>query len=188
VARSEAKLAGNAEALKQLTGNNHIFTQLMDLANLDFVASAAAEVAAKFPSINVLINNAGIMACPLSPVPCPLSRITQGLNHRWASIISATLSSPWRCCQRLAFTHFSLERLIQALTPLPVGRLLRLRPKRHCKSPTSKRLMAKNPPNRKSPSSRNTVMPPQVFHNTLSLGNCQLAFFSPVFQSAAKYS
>jgi len=98
VARSEAKLAGNAEALKQLTGNNHIFTQLMDLANLDFVASAAAEVAAKFPSINVLINNAGIMACPLS-------RITQCLNHRWASIISATLSSPWRCCQRLAFTR-----------------------------------------------------------------------------------
>jgi len=66
VARSAEKLTEKAEALQQLTGNNNIFTQVMDLADLDSVAAAAAEIAAKFPRINVLINNAGIMACPLA--------------------------------------------------------------------------------------------------------------------------
>jgi len=80
VARSEEKLAEKAAALRQLTGNQRIFTQVMDLADLDSVASAAAEIAARFPGINVLINNAGIMACPLARTAQGFES-QMGVNH-----------------------------------------------------------------------------------------------------------
>ena len=37
----------------------------MDLADLDSVRNAAGEASEKYPEINLLINNAGVMACPL---------------------------------------------------------------------------------------------------------------------------
>jgi NAD(P)-dependent dehydrogenase (short-subunit alcohol dehydrogenase family) len=66
VARDEDKLKKKAEELKLTTNNSSIFTQAMDLSDLNSVRAAAAEIIGRFPKINVLINNAGIMACPLS--------------------------------------------------------------------------------------------------------------------------
>jgi len=66
VARNSKKLADKAEALKQLTGNDKIHTQIMDLMDLESVRQASTELLTRFPAVNLLINNAGIMACPLA--------------------------------------------------------------------------------------------------------------------------
>lgn len=66
VARNNEKLTAKAAELKQLTGNNNIYTQLIDLMDLTSVRAGAAELLARFPKVDVLINNAGIMACPLA--------------------------------------------------------------------------------------------------------------------------
>lgn len=66
VARNSTKLADKAQTLKQLTGNDNIHTQIMDLMDLESVRQASALLLERFPKVNLLINNAGIMACPLA--------------------------------------------------------------------------------------------------------------------------
>jgi len=65
VARDMAKLDAVVEQLRQAVPGAVFHRCRMDLADLDSVRSAAAEVLAAHPSINLLINNAGVMACPL---------------------------------------------------------------------------------------------------------------------------
>ncbi|WP_101757954.1 SDR family NAD(P)-dependent oxidoreductase [Oceanicoccus sp. KOV_DT_Chl] len=66
VARDADKLAAQAQEIISSTGNAKVFNQVMDLADLDSVRSAAQTLLETYPVINVLINNAGIMACPYS--------------------------------------------------------------------------------------------------------------------------
>ena len=80
VARSEEKLKAKAEELKQQTGNDNIHIQVMDLADLNTIPPAAAAILEKFPKINVLINNAGVMACPLARTAQGLES-QMGVNH-----------------------------------------------------------------------------------------------------------
>ena len=54
-----------ADSIRQSTGNEQVMAVALDLADLDSVRSAAEEIKGIFPKLDILINNAGIMAVPL---------------------------------------------------------------------------------------------------------------------------
>ncbi len=64
LARDAAKLDGALQGLKEAVPDGDFETGSLDLADLDSVRSAATEIAERYPEIHLLINNAGIMACP----------------------------------------------------------------------------------------------------------------------------
>jgi len=66
VARDEAKLEAAAKELLREQPGAQLHTQLMDLADLNSVRNAATEILLYHSEIQLLINNAGVMACPLS--------------------------------------------------------------------------------------------------------------------------
>lgn len=65
VARDAEKLAARKAEITSSTGNDNVHVQLMDLTDLQSVVSGADALSEAFPRIDVLVNNAGIMACPL---------------------------------------------------------------------------------------------------------------------------
>ena len=65
LARDREKLAAVATALLERDAGTQIDTALVDLADLDSVRRAAAEILSRYPEIDLLVNNAGVMACPL---------------------------------------------------------------------------------------------------------------------------
>lgn len=65
VARNEEKLQAVAQDLQREQPGVQLHTQCMDLANLNSVRNAATEILMHHPEIQLLINNAGVMACPL---------------------------------------------------------------------------------------------------------------------------
>jgi NAD(P)-dependent dehydrogenase (short-subunit alcohol dehydrogenase family) len=62
--RNLAKTAEKAEELKILTGNAKIAAIALDLADIHSAQKASAEISQQYPVIDILINNAGLMACP----------------------------------------------------------------------------------------------------------------------------
>jgi NAD(P)-dependent dehydrogenase (short-subunit alcohol dehydrogenase family) len=66
VARSVEKLQARTDEIKISTGNTNVHIQQMDLSDLDSVSRGAQELLQAFPKIDVLVNNAGNMACPLA--------------------------------------------------------------------------------------------------------------------------
>lgn len=66
VARDGKKLAPVLQSLQQQLPGAQLDSVLMDLADLDSIRAAAADIRSRFPHINLLINNAGVMACPLA--------------------------------------------------------------------------------------------------------------------------
>ncbi|CAF1122101.1 unnamed protein product, partial [Brachionus calyciflorus] len=65
-ARDMTKLAQVADDLKQTTGNDKIEIEKLELDSLESVNELVKRYLAKDRPLNILINNAGIMACPLS--------------------------------------------------------------------------------------------------------------------------
>lgn len=65
VARDETKLEAVAQELRAAQPAAQISTQVMDLADLNSVRNAATEILLYHSQIQLLINNAGVMACPL---------------------------------------------------------------------------------------------------------------------------
>jgi len=63
--RDMAKGNGVAEAIRASTGNDRIDLVQLDLTSLDSVRACAKSWLAQHGELHVLINNAGIMACPL---------------------------------------------------------------------------------------------------------------------------
>lgn len=61
--RDQAKLDDAAQEIAAETGAT-VDTQAVDLASLDSVRKAGAEARGRFAKIDLLINNAGVMACP----------------------------------------------------------------------------------------------------------------------------
>ena len=66
VARDQTTLQAVAEDLRLQKPGARLHTQCMDLADLDSVRAAAGEILQRHPRIHLLINNAGVMACPLA--------------------------------------------------------------------------------------------------------------------------
>jgi len=66
VARNQEQLEAVAADLRQQQPTAQLHTQCMDLADLDSVRAAVAQILKRHPQIHLLINNAGVMACPLA--------------------------------------------------------------------------------------------------------------------------
>lgn len=64
-ARDQARLDAAAEAIRAAVPGAAVETIVVDLASLASVRACGAEAARRFPVIDLLINNAGVMACPL---------------------------------------------------------------------------------------------------------------------------
>lgn len=65
VARDVQKLDQAAKGLREVVPAAHFDTAIVDLADLDSVRAAVPKILEKYPAISLLINNAGVMACPL---------------------------------------------------------------------------------------------------------------------------
>lgn len=65
-ARDQAKLDQAAATIREQTGSDQVETICLDLASLDSVRAGAKEATERFEKIDLLINNAGVMACPQS--------------------------------------------------------------------------------------------------------------------------
>jgi len=66
LARDAEKLKGVEQSLRDANPAARLRSLTMDLADLDSVRARAAEIRVEFPHIHLLINNAGVMACPLA--------------------------------------------------------------------------------------------------------------------------
>lgn len=65
-ARDTAKAQGVADAIRASTGNAALEVAAVELGSLPSIRAFGAAIAAKHPKIHLLINNAGVMACPLA--------------------------------------------------------------------------------------------------------------------------
>jgi NAD(P)-dependent dehydrogenase (short-subunit alcohol dehydrogenase family) len=63
-ARDQAKLDEAAQTIREQTGSDTVETCVVDLASLDSVRACGKEAGERFEKIDLLINNAGVMACP----------------------------------------------------------------------------------------------------------------------------
>ena len=66
LARNKDKLEAVAHSLREANPQAQIDTKIVDLADLQSVRQAAAAIIENTPAIDLLINNAGVMACPLA--------------------------------------------------------------------------------------------------------------------------
>jgi len=76
----------NAQAMARIRADNpqaQLESLTLDLSDLDSVRAAAAAVLEAHPAIDLLINNAGVMACPLARTAngCELQFATNHLGH-----------------------------------------------------------------------------------------------------------
>ncbi|ARN75653.1 SDR family NAD(P)-dependent oxidoreductase [Oceanicoccus sagamiensis] len=80
VGRNQQRLDETVSELTALTANENISAVVMDLADLSSVKSASETIVGLCPQIDILINNAGIMACPLDRTAQGLE-MQIGVNH-----------------------------------------------------------------------------------------------------------
>ncbi len=66
IARNQEQLQAVATDLRKQQPAAELHTQCMDLADLDSVREAVSQILKRHPQIHLLINNAGVMACPLA--------------------------------------------------------------------------------------------------------------------------
>jgi NAD(P)-dependent dehydrogenase (short-subunit alcohol dehydrogenase family) len=64
--RDQAKTSGAAEVIRAARPSAVVETAELDLASLQSVRTAVADLAARFPKLDLLINNAGVMMTPYS--------------------------------------------------------------------------------------------------------------------------
>lgn len=90
VVRDEAKGKAAAEGIRERVPGADIELAVLDLFDLDSVRRGADDIAARFPKIDRLINNAGVMMCPLARTKEGLD--TQlGTNHLGHFVLTARL-------------------------------------------------------------------------------------------------
>lgn len=91
LARDKEKVEGVAQQLRDDCPGASISTATMDLADLDSVRSAAQKIIKDMPSIDLLINNAGVMACPLGRTAQGFE-MQFGTNHMGHFLLSSLLA------------------------------------------------------------------------------------------------
>ncbi|MCG3171235.1 MAG: hypothetical protein CALGDGBN_02835 [Pseudomonadales bacterium] len=77
-ARNEQKASAALARIRAATGSEALEFERLDLASLASVRACAARLLQRHPAIHLLINNAGIMACPLE-------RTAEGFEMQLAS-------------------------------------------------------------------------------------------------------
>lgn len=65
-ARNRAKGEAAAAAIRAATGNHQVEVEALELASLANVRACAQRVLARHPALHILVNNAGVMACPFA--------------------------------------------------------------------------------------------------------------------------
>jgi NAD(P)-dependent dehydrogenase (short-subunit alcohol dehydrogenase family) len=90
VGRSRDKLERAADEIRRGDGTAEVFPA--DVAREDEVSRLAGEVAAKFPKVSVLVNNAGINV---------RKRITDFPVEDWRRVIETNLIGPFMVCRAL---------------------------------------------------------------------------------------
>jgi NAD(P)-dependent dehydrogenase (short-subunit alcohol dehydrogenase family) len=91
LARDKEKVEAVAQQLRDDYPGASISTATMDLADLDSVRNAAQQIVADMPSINLLFNNAGVMACPLGRTAQGFE-MQFGTNHMGHFLLSCLLA------------------------------------------------------------------------------------------------
>jgi len=90
VVRNEAKGQAAATTIRESVPNANIEIAVLDLFDLDSVRRGADDIVKRFSRIDRLINNAGVMACPLGRTAQGLD--TQlGTNHLGHFVLTARL-------------------------------------------------------------------------------------------------
>ena len=90
VVRDEAKGKAAADGIRESVPGADIELATLDLFDLDSVRRGADDIAARFPKIDRLVNNAGVMMCPLGRTKEGLD--TQlGTNHLGHFVLTARL-------------------------------------------------------------------------------------------------
>lgn len=65
-ARQVEKARQIAEGIRRDTGNDEVSVMALELVDIDSVRAFAADFAERHPRLDILLNNAGVMACPLA--------------------------------------------------------------------------------------------------------------------------
>ena len=78
LARDPVKLAPILARLRRENTAAQLDSATLDLADLESVRSCAAQLLQRYPQIDILINNAGVMACPLG-------RTAQGIETQFGT-------------------------------------------------------------------------------------------------------
>jgi NAD(P)-dependent dehydrogenase (short-subunit alcohol dehydrogenase family) len=92
-ARDDAKTAAARDTILGQVPGAQVDTVHLDLSSLASVRAAAADVAARFPRIDLLIDNAGVMACPLGRTADGFE-MQFGTNHLGHFLFTTLLEEP----------------------------------------------------------------------------------------------
>lgn len=90
VVRDPAKGKAAIATIRESVPDVQVELATLDLANLDSVRRGADDIAKRFPKIDRLINNAGVMACPLGRTAEGLD-LQLGTNHLGHFVLTARL-------------------------------------------------------------------------------------------------
>ena len=90
IVRNRTKGEAAAARIRESVPNAEIELVELDLSDLDSVRRGGDEIASRFPEIDRLINNAGVMACPLGRTAQGLD-LQLGTNHLGHFVLTARL-------------------------------------------------------------------------------------------------
>jgi NAD(P)-dependent dehydrogenase (short-subunit alcohol dehydrogenase family) len=90
VVRDRAKGEAAAETIRESVPEAEIELAVLDLSELESVRRGGDDIASRFPRIDRLVNNAGLMACPLGRTAEGLD-LQLGTNHLGHFVLTARL-------------------------------------------------------------------------------------------------
>ncbi|MFD1871306.1 SDR family oxidoreductase [Hymenobacter bucti] len=91
LARNRDKAARTQRDIKNATGNDRVDTVLADLSVMQQVRDVAAELHAKYPRLDVLVNNAGLMFGAEREVSADGYEMTLATNHLGPFLLTSLL-------------------------------------------------------------------------------------------------
>jgi NAD(P)-dependent dehydrogenase (short-subunit alcohol dehydrogenase family) len=94
-ARDVAKAEGVAASIRKSTGNDAVEVGALELGSLPSIRAFAAATLARHRAIHILLNNAGVMACPLGRTEQGFE-LQFGTNHLGHFLLTALLAPALR--------------------------------------------------------------------------------------------
>ena len=91
LARSQAKAEKTQQAIKAAAGHDKVDIVLADLANLGQVRAAATEINSRYPRLDVLVNNAGLMFGKQRETSADGFEMTLATNHLGPFLLTSLL-------------------------------------------------------------------------------------------------